>query len=145
MRKRISNVSAFCLFFSACLSAAEIKGKVVDPSGAPVAGAQVSVVSRVGVGTQTASSISGAFELNTPETPGAKLVVTAPGFSTQTLPLEREMTVRLEIAPQVDSVRVVGSAIDVPASEQGGSVNIISRQEIRERNDARSEEHTSEL
>jgi hypothetical protein len=88
MRRRISNVSAFCLFFSACLSAAEIKGKVVDPSGAPVAGAQVSVVSRVGVEAQTASSISGAFELNIPETPGAKLVVTAPGFSTQTLPLE---------------------------------------------------------
>jgi outer membrane receptor protein involved in Fe transport len=136
MRRRISNVSAFCLFFSACLSAAEIKGKVVDPSGAPVAGAQVSVVSRVGVEAQTASSTSGAFELNTPETPGAKLVVTAPGFNTQTLPLEREVSVRLEIAPQVDSVRVVGSAIDVPASEQGGSVNIISSQEVRERNQA---------
>jgi outer membrane receptor protein involved in Fe transport len=136
MRRKISDVSAFCLFFSACLSAAEIKGKVVDPSGAPVGGAQVSVVSRVGVGAQTASSISGAFELNTPETPGAKLVVTAPGFSTQTLPLEREMTVRLEIAPQIDSVRVVGSAMDVAASEQGGSVNIISGEEIRERNQA---------
>jgi outer membrane receptor protein involved in Fe transport len=136
------------LFFSACLSAAEIKGKVVDPSGAPVAGAQVSVVSRVGVDAQTASSIGGAFELNIPETPGAKLVVTAPGFSTQTLPLcgagasacqpasSQLLTVRLEIAPQIDSVRVVGSAIDVPASEQGGSVSVISRQEIRERNQA---------
>jgi outer membrane receptor protein involved in Fe transport len=136
MRRRISNVSVFCLFFSACLSAAEIKGKVVDPSGAPIAGAQVSVVSRVGVEAQTASSTSGAFELNTLETPGAKLVVTAPGFSTQTLPLEPEVTVRLEIAPQVDSVRVVGSAIDVPASEQGGSVSVISGEEIRERNQA---------
>jgi len=136
MRRRISNVAAFCLFFSACLSAAEIKGQVVDPSGAPVAGAQVSVVGRVGVEAQTASSTSGGFELNTPETPGAKLVVTAPGFSTRTLPLEREVTVRLEIAPQIDSVRVVGSAIDVPASEQGGSVSVISGQEIRERNQA---------
>jgi outer membrane receptor protein involved in Fe transport len=136
MRRRISNVSAFCLFFSACLSAAKIKGQVVDPSGAPVAGAQVSVVGRLGVGAQTASSTSGAFELNTPETPGAKLVVTAPGFSTQMLPLEHEVSVRLEIAPQIDSVRVIGSAIDVPASQQGGSVNVISGQEIRERNQA---------
>ena len=94
------------------------------------------MVSRVGVEAQTASSISGGFELNTSETPGAKLVVTAPGFSTQMLPLERQVTVRLEIAPQVDSVRVVGSAMDVPASEQGGSVNVISGQEIRERNQA---------
>ena len=136
MRRRISDVSAFCLFFSACLSAAEIKGKVVDPSGAPVAGAQVSVVGRVGVQNQTAASWNGAFELEAVETPGAKLVVTAPGFSTQTLPLESEVTVRLEIAPQIDSVRVVGSAIDVPASQQGGSVSVISRQEIRERNQA---------
>ena len=43
---------------------------------------------------------------------------------------------RLEIAPQIDSVRVVGSAIDVPASQQGGSVSIISSQEIRQRNQA---------
>jgi len=136
MRRNISDVSAFCLLFSACLSAAEIKGKVVDPSGAPVAGAQVSVVGRVGVEAQTASSISGGFELNAPETPDAKLVVTAPGFSTRTLPLEPEVAVRLEIAPQIDSVRVVGSAIDVPASEQGGSVSVISRQELRERNQA---------
>ena len=136
MRRKISDVSAFCLFFPAFLSAAQFKGTVIDPSGAPIAGAQVSVVRRVGVEAQTASSISGAFELNAPETPGAKLVVTAPGFSTQTLPLEREVSVRLEIAPQVDSVRVVGSAMGVPASEQGGSVNVISGQEIRERNQA---------
>jgi outer membrane receptor protein involved in Fe transport len=46
------------------------------------------------------------------------------------------ISLQLEIAPQIDSVRVVGSAIDVPTSEQGGSVNIISSQEIRERNQA---------
>ena len=136
MRIDVSGPLACCWLFPALLSAAQIKGTVIDPSGAPIAGAQVSVVGRVGVEAQTASSASGGFELNTPETAGAKLVVTAPGFSTRTLPLEREVPVRLEIAPQVDSVRVVGSAIDVPASEQGGSVSIISRQEIRERNQA---------
>jgi outer membrane cobalamin receptor len=136
MRRKISDVSAFCLFFPFCLSADQFKGTVIDPSGAPIAGAQVSVVSRVGVEAQTASSTSGSFELSAPETPGAKLVVTAPGFSTQTLPVEREMTVRMEIAPQIDSVRVVGSAMDVPASQQGSTVNIISSEEIRERNQA---------
>jgi outer membrane receptor protein involved in Fe transport len=134
MRRKIADLAVVWWFFSACLSAAEINGKVVDPSGAPVVGAQISVVSRVGVEAQTASSTSGVFKLNAAETPGAKLVVTAPGFSTQTLRLEREVTVRLEIAPQIDSVRVVGSVIDVAASQQGGSVSIIPRQEIRERN-----------
>ncbi|HMD71726.1 MAG TPA: carboxypeptidase regulatory-like domain-containing protein, partial [Bryobacteraceae bacterium] len=136
MRMYVSGPLTCCCLFPALLSAAQVKGTVVDPSGAPVAGAQVSVVGRVGVEAQTAASSSGAFELEAVETAGAKLVVTAPGFSTRTLPLEREVTVRLEIAPQIDSVRVVGSAIDVPASEQGGSVNVISRQEIRERNQA---------
>jgi outer membrane receptor protein involved in Fe transport len=136
MRIYVSGPLACCWLFPAILSAAQVKGTVIDPSGAPIAGAQVSVVGRVGVEARTLSSTSGSFELDAAETPGAKLVVTAPGFSTQTLPLEREVSVRLEIAPQVDSVRVVGSAIDVPASEQGGSVNIISSQEIRERNQA---------
>jgi outer membrane receptor protein involved in Fe transport len=136
MRVHISVPLVCCSLFPALLAAAQVKGTVIDPSGAPIAGAQVSVVSRVGVEAQTVSSTSGGFELNAPETPGAKLVVTAPGFSTRTLPLEREVALRLEIAPQIDSVRVVGSAIDVSASEQGGSVSIISRQEIRQRNQA---------
>ncbi len=41
----------------------------------------------------------------------------------------------LNIAPQVDSVRVAGSAIDVPLSEQGSSIAIVPREEIAERNE----------
>ena len=136
MRIYVSGPLACCWLFSALLSAAQVTGTVVDPSGAPIPGAQVSIIGRVGVEAQTAASPNGTFQLETAETAGAKLVVTAPGFSTRTLPLEREITVRLEIAPQIDSVRVVGSAMDVSASQQGGSVSIISRQEIRERNQA---------
>jgi len=136
MRMYVSGPLACCWLFPALLSAAQVKGTVIDPSGAPIPGAQVSVVGRVGVEAQTTASSTGAFELEAVAMAGAKLVVTAPGFSTRTLPLEREVTVRLEIAPQIDSVRVVGSAIDVPASQQGGSVNVVSRQEIRQRNQA---------
>src|ERR1035441_1801861 len=85
----------------------------------------VSVVSRVGVEAQTVSAMNGRFSLDIANTPGARLVVTAPGFSTRTLAAGPSVAVRLEIAPQVDSVRVVGSAIDVPASMQGGSVSIV--------------------
>jgi len=35
--KNVLGLMAVCLLFSTCLSAVEIKGKVVDPSGAPVA------------------------------------------------------------------------------------------------------------
>ena len=92
MRTYVSGPLACCWLFPALLSAAHVKGTVIDPSGAPIAGAQVSVVSRVGVEAQTVSSTSGGFELSTPGIPGAKLVVTAPGFSTRTLPAEGEVS-----------------------------------------------------
>jgi len=124
------------LFVPGCLSAAEIKGKVVDPSGAPIVGAQVSIVSRVGVEAQTASVADGSFVVVADRALGAaRLVVTAPGFRTASTAPSPGVTVRLEIAPQVDSVRVVGSTLDVPAAEQGGSVSIIPREEVRERNE----------
>ena len=150
MLKNVPGLLAFCLFFSVCLCASEIKGKIVDPSGAPVPGAQVSIVGRVGVVAQTTTGSSGSFQLEAPETPDNRLVVTAPGFSTRTLPLGAGATpttaqtttvtnqaarVQLEIAPQVDSVQVVGSTLDVAASQQGSSVDIVPREQVRQRNE----------
>jgi outer membrane receptor protein involved in Fe transport len=126
---------ACCLFLSACLSAAEIRGKVVDPSGAPIPGAQISVVSLLGVEAQTVSAINGTFELNARETAGTRVVIAAPGFATRSVPAGDASTIELRIAPQSDSVEVVGSAIAVPASEQGGSVTIVSNQDVRRRNE----------
>ena len=90
-----------CIFtFTACLSASEIKGKIIDPSGAPVSGAQIAVVNRVGVVAQTTAAPNGSFQLDAPESPDTRLVVTAPGFSTRTLPLDQAASVQLEIAPR---------------------------------------------
>jgi len=135
MYRNVSGLPVFWLLFSACLSAAQIKGTVTDPSGAPVGGAQVSVLDRVGVRAQTTTAASGSFQIESPETPDARLVITAPGFSTETMPVKDGLAVKLSIAPLIDSVRVVGSAIDAPASEQGGSVSLIPREEIRQRNE----------
>jgi outer membrane receptor protein involved in Fe transport len=135
MRIYLPGLLACFSIFSAFLSAAEIKGTVVDPAGSPVSGAQVSVVSRLGVEAQTATSPSGAFELHIAGVQDARLVITAPGFRTATLPLETTVSVKLAIAPLVDSVAVVGSTLDVSAGQQGSSVDIISREEIRARNE----------
>ncbi len=117
-----------------------IHGTVLDPSGAPIPGAQVSALNRVGVAAQTVTDQVGAFVLKLSETAGASVTVTAPGFETKAIPLAEPpsaaaLTVHLKIAPQVDSVRVAGSAIDVPLSEQGSSISIVPRQEIAERNE----------
>ena len=117
-----------------------IHGTVLDPSGAAIAGAQVSAINRLGVAQQTTTDQAGGFTLKLGETAEMHLAITAPGFETKSIPLagaatQEPFTVRLNIAPQVDSVRVAGSAIDVPLSEQGSSVTIVPREEIAERNE----------
>jgi len=115
-----------------------IHGTVLDPSGAAIAEAQVSAVNQLGVAQQTTTDQAGGFTLKLAAA-GLHLAITAPGFETRNIPLDtapaEPIVVRLNIAPQVDSVRVAGSAIDVPLSEQGSSVSIVPRAEIAERNE----------
>ena len=131
MLRNVPGLLACFLTFSACLSASEIKGKIIDPSGAPVSGAQIAAVNRVGVVAQTTAAPNGSFQLDAPETPDTRLVVTAPGFSTRTLPLDQAASVQLEIAPRIDSVQVVGSTIEIPATLQGSSVDVIPSSRVR--------------
>ncbi len=135
MRHKVSGLLACLAIFSACLRAADLQGKVTDPSGKPVANAQVSIVSRVGVEAQTITGPDGAFRIADPGKPDEKLVVNASGFSTQTLAPGANVTAHLEIAPQTDSVRVEGSAIDASVNQQGGGASVISTEEIRQRNE----------
>src|SRR5580658_4989387 len=85
-----------------------IHGTVLDPSRAAIPGAQVSAVNRLGVAQQTTTDQAGGFTLKLAETGGMHLAITAPGFETKTIPLPdtppaEPLTVRLNIAPQVDA------------------------------------------
>lgn len=125
----------FCaLALAVSASAADIRGTVTDPSGAAIPAAEVTAISRVGVVARASTARNGSFELRVS---GAetRLVVTAPGFETTTVPAETGVEIRLGIAPQVDMVRVVGSTIDAPMSEQGSSASIVPREEIALRNE----------
>jgi outer membrane cobalamin receptor len=135
MLRNVLGLSASCLLFSACLLASEIKGKIIDPSGAPVVGAQIAAVDRVGVLARTTAGINGSFQLDAPETPDIRIVVTAPGFSTRTLSPAEAASVQLEIAPQTDTVQVVGSTIEIPPTLQGSSVDVITSDQVRRRNE----------
>ena len=138
MTKYVSGRLAACLISSACLcgaASAVIKGRVVDPSGAPVSGAQVAVVNRVGVVARVTASPTGSFELSVPDAPDTSILVTAQGFSTRTVKPAEAATVQLEIAPQTASIEVAGSTIEVPVSLQGSSVDTITNEQLRERNE----------
>src|SRR5450759_2653710 len=135
MLRNVAGLLAFCLTFSACLSASGIKGKIIDPSGAPVSGAQIAAVNRVGVVAQTTAAPNGSFQLDAPETPDTRLVVAAPGFRTRTLALDQAASVQLDIAPRTDSVQVIGSTIEIPASLQASSVDAIPSSRVRSSNE----------
>jgi len=134
VQRRVFGLLAAFSAFSFYLSAAQIHGTVVDPSGLAVYGARVTLTDRVGVVAETTTSSSGAFDLEAPAVEGTKVVVTAPGFRTVEVSPTGPLTIELEIAPVVDAIPVVGSAIDVAASEQGGSVSIVTREELRDSN-----------
>ena len=135
MLRIVAGLLAFCLTFSACLSASGIKGKIIDPSEAPVSGAQVAAVNRVGVVARTTAAPNGSFQLDAPETPDTRLVVAAPGFRTRTLALDQAASVQLDIAPRTDSVQVIGSTIEIPASLQASSVDAIPSSRVRSSNE----------
>src|ERR1039457_4762513 len=115
-------------------------GTGAGPARPPHRRAPVFVVNRLGVARQTTTDQAGGFTLKLAQAGDMHLAFTAPGFETKNIPLARTsgqepLTVHLNIAPQVDSVRVAGSAIDVPLSEQGSSIAIVPREEIAERNE----------
>ncbi|MDP9169324.1 MAG: TonB-dependent receptor, partial [Acidobacteriota bacterium] len=125
--------------------AAELTGIVVDPAGRAIAGAQVAAVNPVGIITQQITGDKGQFAVYvSPLYEDVHLRVTAPGFQTTTVSMGASR-IQLALAPVNDSIRVIASAIDGPASQQGSSVSIVTSQELRERNEAQVEDVMREL
>jgi outer membrane cobalamin receptor len=90
----------------------------------------------VGVITERLTDRAGHFTLEADA--ATELVVNAEGFATRTVAVGASLEVTVEIAAQTDSVRVTGSAIDTPASRQGGGTSVVSTEEIRGRNEAQA-------
>jgi len=130
---------------SSPLWSAEIQGTVLDPSNSPIAGAQVAAINDVGVIVAQITDDHGHFDFNvSPLFENYRLRVTAPGFQMVTV-AAGVSNIQLALAPQSDSIRVEGSAIDVPASQQGASVSVITSAEIRDRNEAQTVDLMREL
>src|SRR5260370_1142024 len=89
--------STFCWLLLACgipaLRAEIFQGRVVDPSGASIAGAHVVCVSRVGKVVQTVTDAAGAFQVSVSDVNGVSLLITAPGFETKRIPSTPAQTV----------------------------------------------------
>jgi outer membrane cobalamin receptor len=138
-----------CALLSATLAitvhAAELKGVVIDPSRHPIAGAQVAAFNSLGIITQQITNDQGQFDLYvSPLYENVQLRVTAPGFEITTVGMGAS-NIQLRIAPQSESIRVTGEAVDVPSNQQGSSVSVVSSRDLRERNEPQAFDLLREL
>ena len=132
---RLRRISGWC----------RIRGVILDPSEAAIPGAQVAVLTRVGLVAQTSTDQAGKSELKVANAAGARLVVTAAGFETKSQDLDDgPATIHLNLAAQSDSVRVVGSAIDV-LERTGRRLSVITGREIRGNATSRSHSICSDI
>ena len=130
-------------FWVACLLGtipsfgAEVSGRVLDPSGAAIAGARVAARNRVGLVRETTTNSQGDFHLPADKV-DVVLVISAPGFARREIrpQPDQALEVRLELAPVHDAITVSGSAIAAPLGEQATSISLIPRSEIALRNEA---------
>jgi vitamin B12 transporter len=123
---------------SAGASASDLKIKVVDPQGAAVAGAQVSLLAEGGriLGLQTTSaeglavlSVRGAGAV---QIDALQIKVLAPGFAVETVDVKQqtEITLTLRLAPALETVVVSGTRTPVLGEDAGAEVDALSAEQL---------------
>src|SRR5688572_3761713 len=126
--------------------ASPVSGRIVDPQGASVANAEISLVpSAAGQRTRSArTSADGSFSIDSVVPGEYTLVVRAPGFteSTQTMSVgaATNLTVTLKIAGVVEDVTVQGALLgtaatgktNLPVRDMPMTINMVPGQVIEE-------------
>ena len=109
-----------------------LEGSVVDPSGAAVGGAKVTVTS-AGFKAVRTSSPEGRFKF--PDLPSSSgvLTVEAPGFVTRQQTWSAEsprITVVLDIAPDTQQVNITANRVQLPLTDTAASVHVFKNREL---------------
>jgi outer membrane cobalamin receptor len=135
-----STLPAFLLLafsVSAFAAGASIRGTVIDPDGAAVAGAQVLVAARGHVVARTVTDEAGAFAID--ELPADRYEVLAAVDGFRALPVgvdlhdtvDAAVTVRLQVSAIAESVVVSASHVDQPLSRTPASTTVITRDVVK--------------
>lgn len=113
-----------------------LEGLVLDQTGAPVAGAQVSIKTQGGAGLRTKTDDSGRFTLDVTASNDATLVVEAQGFA----PFERKLAEALSASSQLkivllptplsEAVTVTATRTETRLNDVAGSLAILSSQDV---------------
>ena len=114
-----------------------VEGKVIDPLGAAVANAEVTLLQDRKAVSSSRANAEGNFTFF-PVEPGQYLIrATAPGFATQessTMNLAAAQTVSIEVTLQVGTLRqqvvVSDTGTSLPESQVGASVTVLDQSEL---------------
>lgn len=119
---------SFSFSFSLAASAADLRIKVVDPQGAAVAGAQVSLLREGKVLATQTTSAEGVASLHLPSSERCEVQVLAPGFAEETVEAssQTEITVTLRLATASETVVVSATRTPVLGEAAGADVETLN-------------------
>ena len=130
-------IACLCLSLSTA-RAATLAGTVLDPSGAVVAGAKVSLLTSLLVQDTQETDVRGRYQFVGLRPGTYRLVANAPEFSSSTTEIQlaadevRTLDLRLALSAVAQQVVVSASQGGALAQELGSSVSVISRREIND-------------
>jgi outer membrane cobalamin receptor len=132
---RFSRIFASILLLLALASATEVKVKVVDPSSAAVAGAQVELLQQDAVVAVTATSAEGLAAFQNVSNGPYQVRVLAPGFAASTTegvsPSSSPVSVRLALAQPAETVVVSATRNPAPNETSGAAVEMLSADQLQ--------------
>jgi vitamin B12 transporter len=122
------------LSLSLVAAAADLKIKVVDPQGAAVAGAQVSLISGNNgtILNKRGTSAEGIAVFQIPGVGSYQIQVLAPGFAEETVEVAKqsEITVNLRLATAAETVVVSATRTPVQGEAAGADVSTLSGEQL---------------
>ncbi len=143
MRARTRSISVLIALISLGTAGAArggpLTGRVVDPDGRGVPGAEIILLGSGAVLRSTHSDLRGAFALTTPDAGPLELRVAVNGFRAAALPLDGSPQstavgdIALGISAVSESVVVSAAQVEIPLSQASSAVTIITGAELQSR------------
>ena len=132
---RFSRIFVSTLLLLAAASATELKLRVLDPSSAAVAGAQVELLQQNTLVSVTTTSVEGLAVFHNADHGPYRVRVLAPGFAPlatdDVSPSASPTTVRLRLSPASETVVVSATRGPVPSNAAGAVVESLSAGQLQ--------------
>ena len=139
MRYRSLFIFAISLCAAVSASAGPLKGRIIDPDGRPVPGAQVLLLGQGGAARNGVTNASGEFTIAAQDTGRYQLLVALEGFRAEPVLIDATAEprdfgdVKVTVSALTESLVVSAAQVEIPLSRASASVTIITAADIEAR------------